>query len=215
MPLKLDSDLAGFLAGGRATPFTLEERDIFQIILLQATAALKNLALFEQMKFQANRDPLTGLYNQRYFWEVLRDEVNRGQRYQIPLSLLFLDLDHFKEVNDTYGHAVGDEVLQAVSRLIETSIRQSDQLFRYGGEEFAIICPQSSQAQAYHLAERLRSRLAEEPLKLSDRSLPVTMSIGVASLMGAMTATEILQRAGAALYRAKQEGRNRVEVAAS
>jgi len=211
-PVLVNQDVVGVLAGGRATPFTLEEREIFQIIVLQAAAALKNLAHFEQMKFLATRDALTGLYNQRYFWEVLADEVNRSRRYRSSLSLLFLDLDHFKQVNDNYGHAIGDAVLQQVSRIIQQSIRGSDQFFRYGGEEFAIILPQTSKKRAAHLAERLRQHLADHSLDLNGQHLRVTISIGVSALKGKMTPEDLLQRADDSLYRAKQAGRNRVVI---
>ncbi len=212
-PVVVDQDVVGVLAGGRDLAFTFEERDVFQIIVLQAAAALKNLSHFEQMKFLANRDPLTGLYNQRYFWMVMADEINRSRRYHSPLSLLFLDLDHFKRVNDTYGHTVGDAVLQQVSQTVLQSIRASDQFFRYGGEEFAIILPQTSKKRAASLAERLRRQLAANEFRLNGRSLHVTISIGVSSLKGKMTPEDFLQEADDALYQAKQEGRNRVVIA--
>lgn len=211
-PVLVDQDVIGVLAGGRGTPFTLEEREIFQIIVLQAAAALKNVAYFEQMKFLAIRDALTGLYNQRYFWEVLADEVNRSRRYHSSLSLLFLDLDRFKQVNDNYGHAVGDAVLQQVSQIIQKSIRGSDQFFRYGGEEFAIVLPHTSKKRAAQLAERLRQYLAGHSLDLNGHHIRVTISIGVSALKAKMTPEDLLQRADDSLYRAKQSGRNRVVI---
>jgi diguanylate cyclase (GGDEF)-like protein len=212
-PLWLNHELAGVLTGCRETPFISEERELFRIIALQATAALKNLELFAQMKFMAQRDGLTGLYNQRHFWEVFHDEVNRSNRYHLPLSLLFIDLDRFKSINDSYGHPVGDEILQSVSALMQHTVRQTDLIFRYGGEEFVIVLPQTPKKKAVILAERLREEVAASPLKLSGMEIQVTISVGVASLKGSLTAEKMVQLADDAMYRAKQTGRNQVAVA--
>lgn len=212
-PLWMDQHLVGILGGGRKSPFTCEEQEIFQIFVFQAIAALKNLALFEQVKSMATRDSLTGLSNQRHFWQVIDDEIQRCRRYRLPLSLLFLDLDNFKAINDRYGHPVGDEVLKQVSELLQRSARQTDLLCRYGGEEFVILLIQTPKDKAAIIAERLRVQIAQTPLRIDDLEIPLTVSIGAVELMASMDAGTLVQQADSAMYRAKLAGGNRVEIA--
>lgn len=197
------------IGAGREETFTPEEAELFRIFTLQGEAALKNLLLFEQVKGLAICDGLTGLYNYRFFWDVLQREVELGRRYGHPLSLLFLDIDDFKRVNDTWGHPVGDVVLKALSAYLRRTVRQVDLLCRYGGEEFVVLLPQTIPEQAMISAERLRRGIARlRPVPHQD--VHVTVSIGVSGLERGISAEGLLKAADEALYRAKHAGKNRV-----
>jgi diguanylate cyclase (GGDEF)-like protein/PAS domain S-box-containing protein len=155
----------------------------------------------------ATIDGLTGLKNHRVFQEQLEIEFRRARRYQLPLSLLMLDVDHFKLYNDTYGHLAGDEVLQHVARLLTLVARQTDFVCRYGGEEFAVILPNTPADGALALAERYRTAIASENWAFR----PITISIGVASLTPEIQyRAELIEKADRALYHSKQNGRNRI-----
>lgn len=156
----------------------------------------------------AFRDHLTGLYNRRSFDTRLRDEVERIRRYRRPFGLLMIDIDHFKACNDRYGHQKGDEVLRGVSRLILKGIRRSDFAARYGGEELAVVLPETGKEQAAQVAEKVRSSVATESEKYT--GVAVTVSIGGACCEeSGCEAGDLLAHADAALYEAKQAGRNR------
>jgi len=158
------------------------------------------------------RDPLTGLYNHREFYRLLREELERALRYRHPLSLLMLDLDFFKKVNDTHGHQAGDHALTTITALIVRQLRRVDEIARYGGEEFAIILPETTGAEATALADRIRQAIAARPVPLSKTDeINLTVSIGVAVYPDdADTGDGLVNMADKALYRAKNEGRNRV-----
>jgi two-component system cell cycle response regulator len=202
--------LVGLVAAAREEPFTPEEAELFRIFILQGEAALKNLALFEEVKSLAIRDGLTGLYNYRYFWEMLNQQVGQSRRYGWPLSLLFLDIDNFKTVNDTLGHPQGDLVLKALAEFLASAVRQADLLCRYGGEEFVVLLPQTHAEQAVILAERLREGIACMPIGLPDQEIHITVSIGVAGLTPDMDGAALVKAADIALYHAKHTGKNRV-----
>ncbi len=161
-------------------------------------------------------DPLMGIYNRRVLDRRLRDEVMRAKRHHLHLGLLMVDLDRFKLVNDTYGHHGGDLVLQHVARLLMESLRQTDVVARYGGEEITILLPHTPPAETGDVAERLRRTIAETPVTITDHhggktELTVTVSIGCASLLPEHDTTEsLLKRADHAMYQAKQQGRNKV-----
>ncbi|HMC21445.1 MAG TPA: GGDEF domain-containing protein [Thermoanaerobaculia bacterium] len=163
------------------------------------------------------RDSLTGLYNRWYVMEKIDSEMNRALRHGSPMSLLMLDLDHFKRVNDSFGHSVGDEVLKVVGQVLRESCRVYDVPGRYGGEEFCIILPETRVGNTRQVAERIRSRLASTELPVGGTSITVTASIGVAGMdsvaeEGVVSAAALLDRADRALYAAKHHGRNRVEL---
>lgn len=152
-------------------------------------------------------DPLTGAYNRTVFHQELQDEIERSQRYAIPLSLLSFDIDHFKKVNDTFGHSTGDRVLQELVKHVHSLLRSSDILARTGGEEFSIIAPHTDAESARRLAEKLRAGVEQYPMDLPD---PVTCSFGIALFQKGESWQEFYSRADEMLYRAKEEGRNRV-----
>ena len=167
---------------GRHEPFTPEEAELFRIFILQGEAGIKNLVLFDQVKSMAIRDALTGLYNYGYFKEALHYEVEKSRRYKTPLSLLFLDIDDFKQINDTLGHLKGDKIMRQVAAILKQGIRQADLLCRYGGDEFVMLLSQTPPDQAMVLAERLCRRIAQSAMNQLEQSFRVTVSIGVAGL---------------------------------
>ena len=154
-------------------------------------------------------DKLTGIYNRRKLDEYMESELNRAKRYHQPLSFMILDIDHFKNINDTYGHPVGDSTLQTLAKILTDNLRKSDILGRYGGEEFLIICPETDNNQTALLAEKLRACVENT---LFDDIKNMTISIGVAEFKGENTVKELLSRADRALYQAKHNGRNCVVV---
>jgi two-component system cell cycle response regulator len=195
---------------GRHEPLTPEEAELFRIFILQGEAGIKNLVLFDQVKSMAIRDALTGLYNYGYFKEALHYEVEKCRRYKTPLSLLFLDIDDFKRVNDTLGHLKGDKIMRQVAAILKQGIRQADLLCRYGGDEFVMLLTQTPPEQAMVLAERLRQRIAQSSMNRLEQKLRVTVSIGVAGLGPEMSTEDLIKTADEAHYRAKQAGKNRV-----
>ena len=164
-----------------------------------------------QLKEQANRDPLTGLYNRRYLDSTLERELARCKREGQPLSLLLLDIDHFKQVNDTYGHQAGDEVLRSLAAMLGQQARAGDVACRFGGEEFLMLLPGMPPAIALARAEQWRAAFAATTTAFGEFRIQATLSIGIAAYPGHGTSPEELIRcADHALYRAKAEGRNRV-----
>ena len=160
---------------------------------------------------QVNRlDGLTGVLNRNYWQQQLEVEVQRAGRYQHPLSLLFFDLDKFKRLNDDYGHQAGDIVLIEVAKLIGSLLRETDLFGRYGGEEFAIILPDTPLQGAIEVAKRICRRVAATPIEYQQQQLMTSVSVGVSQFSTAVTADELIQHADLALYQAKRNGRNQV-----
>lgn len=169
-----------------------------------------------QLETLSITDALTGLANRRYLMTRLQEEVQRADRHGTALAVVMVDLDHFKRVNDTHGHAAGDLVLQNVAALMMGSVRATDLAARFGGEELTLVLPHTGTAGALQMAEILRQKIAEQVHALEGATLQQTVSMGLAAWEGegtAPTAESLLKRADDALYRAKQGGRNRVEAA--
>jgi diguanylate cyclase (GGDEF)-like protein len=165
----------------------------------------------EHARQLAETDALTGLYNRRHFSELTTREFQRAQRYGRPLSAVMLDVDHFKRVNDTHGHAAGDEVLKGLATRCRQVLRKTDLLGRYGGEEYAIVLPESDLAAACQTAERLRQQCSQTAFEVGDSRIAVTVSLGVAGLDEECASQDtLLDRADHALYAAKHAGRNQV-----
>ncbi len=170
----------------------------------------------KKLRDMAFKDGLTGLYNHRYFQELMDRELSRAQRYRRPLALIMIDIDHFKKINDTYGHPQGDVVLRSISRVIRESIRESDIAARYGGEEFAIVLPETDLKGAAAAAERIRRKVEAEKIKLNGKEVGVTISLGVAALERpgkGIKKSDIIDLADKALYKSKTSGRNKITVA--
>ena len=182
-------------------------------VLVSITDITKRKEMEKELHRQATTDPLTKIFNRRYFFDLAQQELERSQRYSRPLSIIIFDIDLFKNVNDTYGHAVGDEVLCHLSVLYGKSLRENDLFARYGGEEFVILLPETDLAQARQMAERMRKDCAETPLDVGLATVNLTISFGVASLDAEnLLLDELLLHADKALYRAKNAGRNKVVV---
>jgi diguanylate cyclase (GGDEF)-like protein len=166
----------------------------------------------QQLTESALRDPLTRTYNKKFFTDRIQSEFAYAERHRLPLSLLFLDIDRFKAVNDTYGHPVGDFVLQELSALMVKALRSEDVLARYGGEEFAIVCRGMDLPPAEMMAERIRRTVEQHRFETAGRVIPITVSIGVARSPEARirNASDLVAAADENMYAAKRSGRNRV-----
>ena len=174
---------------------------------------IRDIKLINVLKLENITDPLMDIFNRRYLEQRLKEEVTRTKRYKIPLSLLMLDIDHFKQINDQHGHLTGDKILSTMGNILKEQIRKSDLSARYGGEEIVILLPNTKEKEAVSLAERLRQFIETYNFsELQDNVLHCTVSIGVASLVedDNLEAKELLQRADIGLYQAKQTGRNKV-----
>ncbi len=182
-------------------------------LAFKTTNDVKDLAVLKQ---ESITDGLTGLRNRRYFDQRISEEVALSRRYKLPLTLMLVDVDHFKKINDTYGHTVGDEVLKKLSQIILSVVRDSDIVARYGGEEIVIITPNTTKEDAGILAERLREKVEQTKvatIATTQEVVQVTISIGVCALSAVITDQEaLLEESDQALYLAKKYGRNRVVI---
>jgi len=207
-----DSDFKYMQQSCTMGPLRNEKGDITHLFI--AVHDVTETVNFEQKLMALNMlDALTGVNNRRSLETHLKDEVERHKRYGHPLSLIMLDIDHFKKINDTYGHQCGDYILQEITALISSSIRSEDILARYGGEEFCCLLPETTLPAAAVLAERFRKKIADHLFKCQDVSTHVTISLGV-STMGPNTINpeNLLKNADDGLYKAKNSGRNRIWV---
>ena len=189
----------------------LEETDLpaASVFASQVALALEKAQLLAQRQQLAITDELTGLYNRRGLYELGRREVERALRFDHPLSAVILDIDHFKKINDTYGHATGDQVLQLLSERCRENLRGVDIIGRYGGEEFVILLPESDLSEARKVAERLRKNISSEPFLTRQGEVQITASLGVTAVNGhGKDLSSLIERADQALYTAKQCGRN-------
>jgi len=223
LPFALEPTQAGVFFLRRSVnepPLTSEDVEFADTVAKAAVAAVQRAQLLEstmadnrRLEVLAHTDPLTAVLNRRALTERLTAEFERVKRYESTVSLLLIDIDHFKRVNDSYGHLVGDDVLTDVGRLLQGAVRSVDVVARYGGEEFVIALPETGEAGATTFAERVREMIEAHPFTYNgDSELQLTASIGVASYPspGMETVEDLLARADQALYRAKAEGRNRV-----
>ena len=186
---------------------------LIEVLGNQAAIAIENADLFARVEQMAHLDVLTGINNRRRFFSLAHDHVQQAIAHGENVAALFLDVDHFKHVNDTYGHAVGDQVLTILAQRIQSGLRQTDIFGRYGGEEFVVLLPGVTDQQAYATAERLRRRIEEKPVTLDARQISVTISVGVASLgAGLADLPALISAADSALYLSKQQGRNRTSL---
>lgn len=178
-----------------------EERDYLEHLIRERTAELQLLA---------TTDSLTGLLNRRRFFELAEEECARCRRYGRPIAVVMLDLDHFKEINDNYGHAIGDEALRLTSAAMRNELRQQELICRYGGEEFVVLMPETDAQRGYEVLERIRAGIALIDLRDGDQGVPLRVSIGVTEWHTPESIEHAIRRADANMYQAKSAGRNRV-----
>jgi diguanylate cyclase (GGDEF)-like protein len=203
----------GVLGVAANPPVTEQHRRILTAAASLLAVSLKNAELFREVHENSVRDLLTGCFNRGYALEAIDAELRRSRRSTLPLSMVMFDIDHFKRINDQFGHMGGDAVLAAVGARMRAVLRGSDLKFRMGGEEFLVLLPDTPLTGARRVAESLRRELAEHPVQWNERTIPVTASFGVTTITpGELDAVAIMARADGALYRAKEEGRNCVRV---
>ncbi|HBI24321.1 MAG: hypothetical protein A2Y48_09220 [Nitrospirae bacterium RIFCSPLOW2_12_42_9] len=192
--------------------FTEHEYNIVSMVGSTLTLALRNSEIHREVQELATIDSLTGLYNKRYFLDILNKEFKSTQRYQTPVSLIMIDLDNFKLINDKFGHQAGDMVLKNIASLLTKSLREIDIPTRYGGDEAALILPETVIEQAFFVAKRIKRLIEEHPIRIGEDSIKVTASFGISSCPNSMikTAEEMITAADKALYEAKKFGRNRI-----
>lgn len=214
IPLVAQGQVIGTLGMMRhrpGEPYTDEERSFLESLAIHVALTIMNARLHELVRHQARSDALTGAYNRRYFFSQAELEFSRAERHGKPLSIILLDLDNFKDINDTYGHLTGDYVLQCVAQRCRDSIRPADIIGRFGGEEFTILLPETDLAGARRLADRLRTQIAQPLVDANRESIHVTASVGVASKGEDTPDVDILlNKADEAMYAAKRAGGNQV-----
>lgn len=208
--LRLAGEFLGELVFTRRRRFSEQEMEHLENLMGQLIFPLRNAVWYQRALQAAKIDTLTGTNNRAAMDEMLEREVDLSHRHQSAMSLLILDLDHFKQINDNYGHTTGDDVLREFVECANQALRKTDMLFRFGGEEFVIILPGVNVTGAALAAERLRSILEKHVFNSRRASIPVTVSIGTASITMQDTAKTMIERADRALYSAKNTGRNRV-----
>ncbi|GAB6037080.1 GGDEF domain-containing protein [Fundidesulfovibrio butyratiphilus] len=215
VPLRKDRTAFGCLVAHLERDLARQEQETIRQAVDQVLPCLGNALAYARLRRKADLDGLTGLFNRRSFDARLSMELKRHLRHREAFSLVLVDLDDFKSVNDTFGHQAGDAALKLVSQILGSDLRDTDMAARYGGEEFALILPHTGQAQAWMLAERLRREVAGAKLRHGGRDVPLTMSVGVAGFVPGEAVTEagLIQAADKALYAAKAAGKNRVVVA--
>ena len=208
IPLKIRDRLIGILVYEKPSGPLHEE--ILVIFSRQAALTIENARLFTKVEEMALRDTLTGLYNRRYFQQILDYELNRAKRYRQPISLIFLDVDHFKQINDTYGHSTGDLFLKQIANKFSSLFRTTDLAARYAGDEFVAILPATNQEGSSLLAHRVLETLGEHLVLIRGNTLQISVSIGVVTYENqeGLGSVGLVAQADKAMYEAKKQGRN-------
>lgn len=223
LPLVQEKRILGCLLFGdtHASRFTPDSgTDFLQHLGSVISICIDMTLLRDRLKYSSLNDALTGINNRRFFEQRLPEEISRCKRSKTPISCLFVDVDHFKHFNDTYGHATGDLILKQVASIIRKEIRATDVVGRYGGEEFVVLLPNTDHQRALEVAERIRTRIQKHRYKYEEHSLQVTVSIGIADFQKFVDENKTLAEIGqalvaaadSALYKAKQSGRNCVAI---
>ncbi|RKZ98783.1 MAG: GGDEF domain-containing protein [Gammaproteobacteria bacterium] len=194
----------------RRTRFSNDELHFIEQVLVALLAPLNNALNYQQALNLASLDPLTGIYNRYAMENMVSREIELTQRNNTPLSMIALDIDYFKKVNDTYGHAAGDCVLKHLTECVHQCTRTTDAMFRYGGEEFILLLNNTDLFGAQELAERIRKNIEQTPYIYDGKSIKITASIGISTFIENDTSSDFFKRADEALYRAKSAGRNQV-----
>jgi diguanylate cyclase (GGDEF)-like protein/PAS domain S-box-containing protein len=208
--LRMKKDGAQFPVSVSVAPLRGQQSQVIGRLHIIADSTERK-KLQEELRQQATTDELTKVSNRRYFIELANSEIKRALRLRRPPSVALIDIDHFKQINDTYGHAVGDQALIRFAKICQMYIREIDVFARFGGDEFILLLPETNQEQAYEVLERIRLALMVQPLDLNGRQVALTISAGIASLSGDQDALDVLiSQADQSLYRAKETGRNKV-----
>ncbi|MEW6203239.1 MAG: diguanylate cyclase, partial [bacterium] len=212
--LEAKGDKYGIYTMGRSRgkPFTHEEIVMVKAICDQSSIVIDNIRMHEKIKRLAVADGLTGLYNHRYFQEQLEKEFSRARRFGLSLSLIMVDIDNFKLINDEHGHQCGDMVLKDLTGILKRSVRDIDTVARYGGEEFVIILPETQKGNARVVAERIRIKVEEYEFKIQEKPYGVSVSVGITGYPDdeIRTRLDFISKADQAMYQAKRGGKNRV-----
>ena len=207
--LALEGEDLGEIFCSRNKPFSIRETDLLERLLSLLIYPLRNALMYHNAIAQAHRDPLTQISNRAAFDDSMQKELCSYERHQADFSLMIIDVDFFKKVNDTYGHITGDKVLKSVANSIRDTIRRSDEVFRYGGEEFVVILSNTKKGGAKFIAERVRKEIEKLEIEANDE-IQVTASIGISSSEIMEDVSLTLAHADKALYQAKEQGRNQV-----
>ncbi len=189
------------------------QKEIIEMMVKVLTVVLDNYLNRKRLEETAMLDPMTECYNRRILDDLLNREVSRAQRYGAELSVVMLDVDHFKTINDTHGHLAGDFVLRELSRILKAALRKSDYLIRYGGEEFMIILPEISLENTLLVSERIRQAISDHLIVFNNQGLRITASFGISSFCDRKSAEDMISEADGMLYCSKKNGRNRVSFA--
>ena len=211
--LSHEGEHLGELVFRRNQRFNEEEQANLESLLAALLYPMRNSLLYRAATQSALRDPLTDTGNRIAMDQTLQREIELSRRHLHPLSVLMLDIDHFKQINDTYGHSAGDQVLKAVAASIKSQLRNVDMVFRYGGEEFLILLSNTSREAAAMVGERLRFATQTADYSVDGHSIELTVSLGCSTLLPGESADSLLRRADSAMYVAKREGRNRLAMA--
>jgi diguanylate cyclase (GGDEF)-like protein len=207
--LLLDKSL-GYVTLSRETKFSKQELEILDALLCALIYPLRNALLYKLALETALKDPVTGIQNRAALNTAMDREISLAHRHSAPLSVIMVDIDSFKKVNDSYGHLAGDAVLRVLAECLSQCVRGGDIVFRYGGEEFTVLLSNTDQAGAKLLADRIRTAVEKLQIRYDCLDIGITASLGVASFAPGDSAEGLLKRADQALYQAKQSGRNRV-----
>ena len=214
LPLTVEGEILGCLSLNSDQPNAFDAQDLqfLSVIGYQMAATLKHFQRLSSIKHIAIYDTLTGLYNRRHFEERLGVEAQKSFFSNTPLSLVMVDIDHFKKVNDTFGHTEGDQVLCMISSLLKASVRKKDTVSRYGGEEFILILPEAGLDESFVIAERIRRLVEKSPFEVGKAQVHLTLSMGISNFPShrAKSKEEMVKMADQALYDAKRGGRNKV-----
>ncbi|MGD8559195.1 MAG: GGDEF domain-containing protein [Gammaproteobacteria bacterium] len=206
--LTINESKLGILTLSRGQEFSGQDIEQLEQLISALHYPLRNALMYQDAVLAAHKDPLTGIGNRAAMTTTLYRQLELAFRHERSLGLIMMDIDHFKKINDQYGHAVGDFALQSLVECAEKTVRISDMMFRYGGEEFVIVLPETDDAGVLRLAKRIRRRVEKLETRIHGYVIPMTVSIGIATLQETDDEKSFIARADQALYRAKREGRN-------
>jgi diguanylate cyclase (GGDEF)-like protein len=214
LPLVIEGEIIGCISvnSDQANMYNIPRLQFFSVFGYQMAASLRHIQRFTTVKKEAIHDTLTNLFNRRYFEEELSAETQKAFENQSNLSIIMVDIDHFKKVNDTFGHDGGDKVLRNLASLLKNSVRKHDTVARYGGEEFVLLLPGAPVDPTNMVAERIRRLVEDTPFDVGQTQIRITISLGISNfpIHRVKSKEELLKMADLALYDAKRGGRNRV-----